>query len=92
MYSHDIQRKFDRFGAWLDRQNELHDTAQRERPAIWHAGKVALGAVMFAKAMSLGMHATVSAQYAFAVVFLLGGAALAIEGIQVLRYRLSARS
>ncbi len=92
MYSHDIQRKIDRFGVWLDRQNELHDTAQQERPALWHAGKIALGAILFAKAVSLGMHATTSAQHAFALMFLAGGAALAIEGIQMLRLRLRARS
>lgn len=86
-----IQNRLDRIEAWLDRQNALDEEIAKGRPTWWHAGKVVLGILFLTRSVSLSMQATSLGGYSVALLFLGGGAAFVIEGVQMLRQQWLAR-
>jgi hypothetical protein len=79
--------KLDRLETWFDLQNALHDEKLKGRPAWWHAGKIAFGALILAKAFGLAMTASSLGGYAMALVLFVCGLALALEGARLLLER-----
>ena len=79
--------KLDRIETWFDFQNALHDEKMKVRPNWWHAGKIAFGLLVLAKAFAYAHKATDAGGYALAVALFVGGLALTIEGGRILLER-----
>lgn len=79
--------KLDRLEAWFEHQNALHDEMLKGRPNWWHAGKIVFGLLAIGKSVALFLHASGTGGYPLALLLLVGGATLAIEGANMLRKR-----
>ncbi len=82
-----LQTKLNRLEAWFEHQNALDDEISKGRPNWWHAGKIVFGLLTIGKSVSLLVHATGVAGYPLALLLLVGGATLMIEGANTLRER-----
>jgi hypothetical protein len=82
-----LESKLSRLEAWFEHQNALDDEIAKGRPSWWHAGKIAFGLLTIGKAVSLFLHAQGAGGYTLALLCLIGGATLAIEGANTLRGR-----
>jgi hypothetical protein len=86
-----LKTELNRLEAWLEHQNALHDEVSKGRPNWWHAGKIGFGLLTIGKSVSLFLHAPGTAGYPFALLLLVGGATLMIEGASTLRERWMSR-